>query len=162
MQLFSPTTTEAVEATVAEVSAKRSFGPSAPVEAGEYTMKIQSEPLIKTSKAGNAYAQLMLVHTEAKGATAVYPNFNGNEIGDSQFRQMLLALGLDVAQVASATIEPISDERNEKGDLQGAVKINGESITLAGRTLRVYLSNKDNTWNGQTTKRNEVARFIIG
>ena len=139
---------------------------SAPVEAGEYDMVIKTAPKVLTSKAGNSYLQLMLTHTgeTAKGATAVYPNFNANAVGSSQLAQLLLALGFSAEQVANEGTGwgAISDEADDKGRRQGGIMVAGESIELEGRPVRVYLTKKDNEFNGRTTVRNEVARFIIG
>lgn len=160
MELFSPkATTEAVEA----AAEPKGFAASQPVEAGEYSMTIKTAPKVIISKTGNPYLQLMLTHTgeAAKGTTAVFPNFNLNEVGDSQFRQMLLSLGLSVDETASAQWGAASDETDEKGRRQGVIAINGEPISIEGRTLNVYLTKKDSEYNGQTRTKNEVARFII-
>lgn len=139
---------------------------SSPVEAGEYDMVIKTAPKILTSKAGNSYMQLMLTHTgdNAKGTTAVFPNFNANDVGKSQLAQLLLSLGFSSVQVANEGTGwgAISEEADDKGRRQGGIMVAGEQIELEGRNIRVYLTKKDNEYNGRTTVRNEVARFIIG
>jgi hypothetical protein len=133
---------------------------SAPVEAGEYDMVIKTAPKVLTSKAGNSYLQLMLTHTgeQAKGTTAVYPNFNANAVGSSQFAQLLLSLGFSPEQVADQATGwgAISDEADDKGRRQGGIMVAGDQIDLEGRPVRVYLKKAENEYNGKTIK-NEVA-----
>jgi len=158
MDLLSPkpTTSDISEATASKFPAKT------PVEAGTYEMVIQNEPFVLTSKAGNKYLQLMLTHTgDVKNAPAVYPNFNLNEIGQAQFSQLLLALGISAGDVAQAQWGTRSDEADEKGRQAGVIAINGDELQVAGRTVSVYLTNKEETFNGKTSIKNKVSRFIV-
>lgn len=160
MQILTPSLADAANAAEAK---KDTFAPSAPVEAGEYDMVIKTAPKVLTSKAGNAYLQLMLVHTGdlAKGTTAVYPSFNLNEIGNRQFSQLLLSLGISKADVAGAGWGIASDEADEKGRKPAVIAINGDTFSIEGRTVRVYLTKKESDYNGKTTVKNEVSRFVI-
>lgn len=168
MQLFSPIpTAEEVAGATA-----RTFT-SAPVEAGAYTMQIKTAPKVITSKKGNKYLQLMLTHTgdDHKGATAVYPSFNLNEIGQSQLVQLGLSLGLSTEDAASIQWGAMSDAVDEKGRQEGVIAVKGDALDITGRTLSVYLTKKEAKnidgsvkldAAGATQFKNEVARFIVG
>lgn len=162
MNFISPKVTAENVAAATETN----FAPRTVVEAGEYTMRIQSAPIVLTSKAGNQYLQLMLVHTNDEiNGKAIYPNFNANEIGSKQLTQLLLALGFGASEVASDGtgwgIEDGAGAGPKDGSTIATIKVAGETVDLAGREVSVYLTKKLEEFNGKTTEKNSVARFII-
>ena len=162
MNFISPKVTEADIAAATE----RNFAPRVIVPAGDYDMRIQSAPIVLTSKAGNQYLQMMLTHTnDDLNGRAVYQSFNANEIGSRQLTQLLLSLGFDATSVASegtgwGVVEGAGAGPKE-GSLLATIKVNGETVDLAGREVSVYLKQTKSEFNGKITEKNEAARFII-
>ena len=142
------------------------FPAKALVPAGEYELAIPANaaPRVTTSDKGTKTLSVMLVHTgeNARTAPAIYQTFNTSPVGQKQFTQFLLALGLsdeDVLEAAWGTEGDVQTDSRGKEFEAGIIAVRGDVLNLAGRSISAYVTIEDGK-NGYAD-RNKVSRFIV-